>query len=89
MGYVQHHFEEKSLIDLCAQLTSITQMPNEGLIDFILRCTELSEKLILKSKPIGEIEYGEVLVSRLLLRSVERSLKSNLILQKIKPVLRS
>ena len=89
MGYLQHHYEEKRSTDLCAQLTSIPQMRNEGPINFILRCIELREKLILSSKTRGEIEYNEVLVSRLFLRSVERGLESNLLLQEIRPALRS
>ena len=39
------------------------------------------------SKTSGEIQYDEVLVSRLFLRSVERGLESNLILQEITQVL--
>ena len=89
MGCLQHHYEEKSSTDLCAQLTSISQMPNEGPVDFILRCIELREKLILTSKTSGEIEYDVVRVSRLFLRSVKKGLESNLILQEIRPVLRS
>ena len=64
-------------------------MPNEGPADFILRYIELREKLILTSKTSGDIEYDEVLVSRLFLRSVERGIENNLILQEIRPVLRS
>ena len=89
MGCLQHHYEEKSSTDLCAQLTSISQMPNEGPVDFILRCIELREKLILTSKTSGEIEYDVVRVSRLFLRSVKKGLENNLILQEIRPVLRS
>ena len=81
IGYLQHHYKERRFTDLCAQLTSITQIPNEGPIDFILRCIELREKLILTSKTSWKIDYDEVLVSRLFLRSVERALESNLILQ--------
>ena len=95
MGCLQHHYEEKSSTDLCAQLTSISQMPNEGPVDFILRCIELREKLILTSKTSGEIEYFTSFfeyfrrVSRLFLRSVKKGLENNLILQEIRPVLRS
>ena len=88
-GYLQQHYEEKSSTDLCAQLTSLTQMPNEGLVDFILRCIELREKLTLTSKRSGEIEYDEVLVSCLFLRGAEIRLESSLILQEIRPVRRS
>ena len=62
-------------------------MPNEEPVGFILRCIELREKLILTFKTNGEIEYDEVLVSSLFLRF--RDLKNNLILQEIRPVLRS
>ena len=89
MGYLQHHYKEKSSTELCAQLTSIIQMPNEGPVDFILRCIKLREKLILTFKTSGEIEYDEILVSRLFLRNVERGLESNLVQQEIRPVLRS
>ena len=63
-------------------------MPNEVPADFILRCIELREKLILTSKTSGEIEYDKVFVSCLSLRKVERGLESNLILQEITPVFR-
>ena len=66
-------------------------MPNEVSVDFILRYIELREKLILTSKTSGEmkLEYDEVLVSRLFLKSVERGSESNLILHEIRPVPRS
>ena len=89
MRYLERNYEKKSSTGLCAELTSITQMPNEGLVDFILRCIELREKLILISKTSGEIEYDKVFVSRLLLRSVKRGSESNLILQEKWPLLRA
>ena len=70
MEYLQHHHKEKRSADLCAQLTSITQMLNEGLLNFILTCIKIREKLFLTSKESGEIEYDEVLTSCLSLRSV-------------------
>ena len=45
-----------------------------------ISCTELREKPILTSKTSGEIEYDEVLVSRLFLRSMEKGLEINLTL---------
>ena len=64
-------------------------MPNEELVDFILRCIEIREKLVLTSKTSGENKYDEVLATRLFLRSVERGLGSNSILQEIRLALRS
>ena len=84
MGYLQHHHKEKSSTDLCAQLTSITQMSNEALLEFIQRCIKIREKLFLTSKTSEGIEYDEVLISYLSLRSVERG-----ILQEIRPVFMS
>ena len=78
--------QRKNSTDLCEQLTSITQMLNEGPVDFILRCIELREKLILTSKTSGETKYDKVLVSCLSLSKVERGLESNLILQEKTPV---
>ena len=63
-------------------------MPNEGLINFTLRCIELREKLILIIKTNGELEY-EVLVSCLFFRSVEGGLEIILVLQETRSVLRS
>lgn len=62
-------------------------MLNERPLYFILRCIKLTKKLILTSAANGEIEYDEVRVSGMFLRSVERGLESNLTLQEIKPVL--
>ena len=84
MGYLQHHHKEKSSSDLFPQLTSITEMSNKALLDFILRCIKIREKLSLTSKTSGEIEHDEVLISYLSLRSVERG-----ILQEIRPVFMS
>lgn len=84
IGYLQQHYEEKSSTDLCAQLTSITQMSNEALLEFIQRCIKIREKLFLTSKTSEGIEYDEVLISYLSLRSVERG-----ILQEIRPVFMS
>ena len=64
-------------------------MPNEELVDFILRCIEIREKLVLTSKTSGENKYDEVLATRLFLRCVERGLGSNSILQEIRLALRS
>ena len=69
-------------------MISITQMPNEGPVDFILKCIELREKIVLTSQTSGEIEYDEVIVSHLFLRSVEKRSQSNFILQEIMPMLR-
>ena len=69
-------------------MISITQVPNKGPVDFILKCIELREKIILTSQTSGEIEYDEVIVSHLFLRSVEKRSQSNFILQEIRPMLR-
>ena len=65
LKYLQHHFEEKSSTDLCAQLTNATQTPNETPVEYVLRCIELREKLMLSSKSMGEIEYDADLVFKL------------------------
>ena len=67
----------------------LNNVPNEGPADFIQRRIDLRKKLLLTSKTSGEIEYDEVLVSGLSLKSMERGLESNLIVQKIRPVLRT
>ena len=64
-------------------------MPNEELVDFILRCIELREKLVLTSKTSGENKYDEILATGLFLSSVEKGLGSNSILQQIRLALRS
>lgn len=89
MGHLTRHFNEKSTPDLCAQLTAATQMSNESVIDFILRCIELREKLVLSSKTSGEIEYNEALVQKLFLRTLERGLESSAVLQELRPLLKS
>lgn len=69
-------------------MISITQMPNEEPVDFILRCIELKEQIILTSQTSAEINYDEGLVSCLFLRSVEKRSESDFILQEIRPVIR-
>ena len=69
-------------------MISITQMPNEEPVDFILRGIELKEQIILTSQTSAEINYDEGLVSCLFLRSVEKRSESDFILQEIRPVIR-
>lgn len=88
LGYLQHHFSEKSSPDLCSQLTASTQMPNESSVDFLLRCIELRERLIQSSKVSGEIEYNEPLTQRLFLRTLERGFESPSVLSEVKTLLR-
>ena len=64
-------------------MISITQMPNEEPVDFILRCIELKEQIILTSQTSAEINYDEGLVSFL-----EKRSESDFILQEIRPVIR-
>ena len=44
-------------IDFCANVITATQMSNQTPVDFVLRCTELREKLLLSSIISREIEY--------------------------------
>ena len=44
LSCLQHHYEEKSTPDLCANPTAATQTPNEAPVDFVLSCTELRGK---------------------------------------------
>ena len=69
-------------------MISITQIPNEEPVDFIMRCIELKEQIILTSQTSAEIEYDEGFVSRLFLRSVKKRSESDFILQEIRPVIR-
>ena len=69
-------------------MISITQIPNEEPVDFIMRCIELKEQIILTSQTSAEIKYDEGFVSRLFLRSVEKRSESDFILQEIRPVIR-
>ena len=89
LKYLQHHFDDKSSPDLCAELTACTQMRNETALDFVLRCIELREKLVLSSKTTGEIEYDESLVKRLFVRTLERGIENTNILNELRPLLKS
>ena len=86
--FLQSHFEEKSLTDLCGKLTSIIQLPEESEYSYVMKCIEVRRKVLLASSK-SDIKYDKGLMMKLFYRTLERVLLSSYVVQKIKPLLRS
>ena len=88
MSFLEAHFEEGSAPDLCGRLTSMSQLSEESTYQFIIRCLEMRQKVIIASKQSDEITYDPKLVQQLFLRTLKRGIASPYILNKIKHYLR-
>ena len=86
--FLQAHFEEGNAPDLCSQLTSMTQLSEESVYQFVIRCLEMRQKVIVASKQADDIMYDPNLVQQLFLRTLERGIASPYILSEIKPYLK-
>ena len=88
--FLEAHFDEKNATDLCGKLTSMIQLPEESEYNYVMRCIEVRQKVILaSSKSVSEIKYDKGLVMKLFYRTLERGLLSSYVVQEIKPLLRS
>ena len=63
--FLQAHFEEGNAPDLCSQLTSMSQNSEESSYQFVTRCLEMRQKVMVASKQSDNITYDPNLVQQL------------------------
>ena len=57
MRFLQALFEEGNAPDLCLQLTSMFQLSEESTCQFVIRCWEMREEVVIASKQSDEVTY--------------------------------
>ena len=85
MKLLQAHFEEGNAPELCGQLTLMCQLSEESTYQFVIRCLEMRQKVIIASEQSDEITYNPNLVQHLFLRTLERGIPSPYRLSEIRP----
>ena len=66
----------------------MVQLLEESEYQYVMRCIEISQKVILAFKK-SDIRYDKELVRKLFYRTLERGLLSLRVIQEIKPLIRS
>ena len=88
LQYLESHFDERNATDLCSRLTSMVQLPEESEYQYVMRCIEIRQKVILASNK-SDIKYDKELVRKLFYRTLERGLLSSYVIQEIKSLIRN
>ena len=88
LQYSEAHFGERNATDLCSKLTSMVQLPEESEFQYVMRCIEIRQKVILASNK-SDINYDKELVRKLFYRTLERGLLSSYVIQEIKSLIRN
>ena len=57
MRFLQTHFEEGNSPDLRGKLASMSQLIEESTYQFVIRCLEIKQKIIIACKQSDEIKY--------------------------------
>ena len=84
--YLQSHYGEQNATDLANNLTSMVQFPSESSYAFVRRCIEMKQKLIMSSDK-ADIKYDRALIQKLFLRTLERGVLSQMVVQEVKHLL--
>ena len=87
--FLEAHYGKQSAPDLCSRLTNMAQHPGEEVYDFVMRCIEVCQNLLLASENSTEISYDPKLVYNLFIRTLEIGIRSQYVLSEIKDILRS
>ena len=85
--YLQSHYGEQNATDLANNLTSMVQFPSESSYAFVMRCIEMRQKLIMSSDK-ADIKYDRALIQKLFLRTLERGILRQVVVQEVKHLLR-
>ena len=75
LQYLEAHFDEWNATDLCSKLALIVQLQEKSEYQYIMRCIEVIQKVILAFNK-SDIKYDKELVSKLFCRPLERGLIS-------------
>ena len=89
LRFLQVHFKEGNASDLCSQLISMTQLPDQTTCHFVIHCLEMHQKVIVACKQSDHITYDSNLVQQLFLRTLERGISSKYVLSEIYPYLKT
>ena len=90
--FLEAHFNERSAEDLCNAMTSLVQSTDESVYAYVMRTIEIRQKVLLASQKAsgkGEIGFDKDLVMKLFLRTLERIITSQYIVQEIRNLLKS
>ena len=89
LRFLQAHFEEENVPNLCSQLTLMSQFSDKTAYHFVIRCLEMRQKVIVASKQSDDNTFEPNLVQQLFLRTLERDITNPFVLSEIKPYLKS
>ena len=85
--YLQSHYEKINVTDLANNLTSAVKFPSKSSYAFVMKCIEMRQKLIMSSDK-ADIKYERALIQKLFLRTPERGILSQVVVQEVKHLLR-
>ena len=67
-------------------LTAVVKLPGESEYQYVMRCIEIRQKVILASNK-SDMKYDKELVRKFFYRALEIGLLSSYVIQKIKPLI--
>ena len=85
---MEAHFDEQNATDLFSKVTSMVRLPEESEYQYVMRCVEIRQKVILTSNK-SDIKYDKELVRKLFYRTLERGLLCSYVIQEIKPLIKN
>ena len=88
LQYLEAHFDEQNATDLFSKVTSMVRLPEESEYQYVMRCVEIRQKVILTSNK-SDIKYDKELVRKLFYRTLERGLLCSYVIQEIKPLIKN
>ena len=88
LQYLEAHFDEQNATDLFSKVTSMVRLQEESEYQYVMRCVEIRQKVILTSNK-SDIKYDKELVRKLFYRTLERGLLCSYVIQEIKPLIKN
>ena len=88
LHYLEAHFDERNSADLCSKLISSVQLTEESEYQYVMRCNEIRQKVILASNK-SDIKYDKELIRKFFYRTLKRGLLSWYVIKEIKPLLKN
>ena len=88
LQYLETHFDERNATDLCSKLTSMVHLLEKSEYQYVMRCIEIRQKVILASNK-SDVKYDKELVRKLFYCTRERGLISSYVMQEIKSLIRN
>ena len=88
LQYLEANFDERNATDLCSKLISMVQIPEKSEYQYVIRCIEIRQKVILTSSK-SDIKYDKELVRKIFYHTLKRGLLSLYVIQEIKSLVRN